>query len=350
MDTEAQGDTDVQPARNRTIVRVRRGLARGGIVLGIVVGVSAALALVFALWLNHSLSNITKVELNILEANRPPETDNGSLTFLLLGADSGTARNGEGTSILKDASSGTWPPGRHRSDATLLVQITADRSKAYVISLPRDSFVPIYDAQGVERQRGKINAALSLYGPSGAVSTLEHLSGLRIDHFAMVDWDGFGSITDALGGVTIGTATLDGSAALEYVRERYLLANGDLDRVKRQQNYLRALSSKMLEAGTLTNPLKLKRTLDAVTSSLAVDSDWTSGNMRSLGFSLRGIRRDDVVFLTIPTNGTADDPKAGSIVLLDERAGAAMFDAMRRDDMSTWVSRNDRLVLGERVD
>lgn len=180
----------------------------------------------FALVLNNSLGHVRRVPITLPDSVRPNPEKSAALNILMLGADAGTARNGAGTSILRDAASNNWPTGKYRSDATMLVHITADRKKAYVVSIPRDSYVKVYDSTGEPRQDTKINAALSLYGPSGAISTVENFTNLRIGHLAMVDWDGFESITDALGGVTVtvpgqGPTTLDGKAALTYVRERH---------------------------------------------------------------------------------------------------------------------------------
>lgn len=305
----------------------------------------------FAFVLNQSLSNIKKVPVTISEAKRPAADNGNALNILMLGADAGSARNGGGKSILDDAASTNWPTGKYRSDTTMLVHISADRKKAYVISIPRDSYVKVYDSTGEPRQDTKINAALSLYGPSGAISTVENFTSLRIDHLAMVDWDGFESITNALGGVTVtvpgqGTVNLKGTAALDYVRERYNLPNGDFDRVKRQQNFLRAIMTKLVDKGTLTNPLRLKKTLDSFTKNMAVDDDWSASGMRSLAFAMRDIRPGNVTFMTIPTKGTASDPIAGSIVVVDKAKSAELFKALRDDGVEGFLATNPDTKLG----
>lgn len=321
-------------------------------VVGIVAAISVVAAGAAALWLNSSLSNIRKIDVAISEENRPaPQAESSGMNILLLGADTGTARSGPGSSILKDAAAKTWPVGKYRSDATMLVHIDADREHAYVVSIPRDSYVPIHDQTGEKRDTTKINAALSIYGPSGALSTVENFSGLRIDHIAMVDWDGFKAITDAVGGVRLtvrgqGKTKMNGEEALDYVGERKKLPNGDFDRAKRQQNFLRALLTKVIERGTLYNPIKLKRTLDSMTRNVAVDDDWSTGAIRSLALTMRDVKPRDVTFLTIPTNGTDSDPIAGSIVVVDEAACQGLFDAMARDEMGAWVDANGKTKLG----
>ncbi len=305
----------------------------------------------FAFLLNSSLGNIERVPVTLNESVRPAPSDGEALNILLLGADAGSERNPGGNSILEDAASGKWPTGKYRSDATMLVHISADRKSTYVASIPRDSYVPVFDDTGKKRQSTKINAALSLYGPSGAISTVENLTGLRIDHLAMIDWDGFEDITDALGGVEIttageGTRELNGKEALDYVRERKTLPGGDFDRVRRQQNFLRSMLIAVIDKGTLTNPLKLRSTLSAITSNLAVDDDWSNSNIRGLAFSMRNTRPENITFMTIPTNGTSSDPVAGSIVNVDYELSDQLFQAMRDDSVDQFVDSNPELRLG----
>ncbi|MDR7085942.1 LCP family protein required for cell wall assembly [Aeromicrobium panaciterrae] len=306
---------------------------------------------VFAYMLNHSLTNIERVPVTLNESVRPAPDDSEALNILLLGADAGSERNPGGNSILEDAASGKWPTGKYRSDATMLVHISADRKTTYIASIPRDSYVPVFDDTGRQRENTKINAALSLYGPSGAISTVENLTGLRIDHLAMVDWDGFEDITNALGGVKIttaseGTRELNGKEALNYVRERYSVPGGDFGRVKRQQNFLRSMMIAILDRGTLTNPLKLRSTLSAITNNIAVDEDWSNSSIRSLAISMRSTRANDVTFMTIPTNGTGTDPVAGSIVNVDYELSDQLFQAMRDDTVGAFVDSNPDLLLG----
>lgn len=336
------------PGRRRAETPKRRSRLKSfGLVALIATVVLGLLALVLALWLNSSLGKIERVEITVPEAARPVDTGDGT-TILLLGADSGTERGGN---ILADAASGQWPAGKYRSDATMLLHIDEAKDQAYLVSIPRDTFVPVLDETGTDTGNNKINAALSLHGMSGAVATVERLSNLRVDHVAMVDWDGFRAITDALGGVPISVGgepptTFNGQEALAYVRERYNLPNGDFDRVKRQQNFLRSASTEVLAGSTIANPIKLKNVLDSITSNLAVDAGWSNGQIRSFALSLRSLRPDDISFMTLPTSGTASDPRAGSIVVLDQTGAAALFDAMRADQMSTWVANNRASLLG----
>jgi LCP family protein required for cell wall assembly len=274
----------------------------------------------------------------------------GAVNILLLGSDSRVSA-GDPTQ---------WSAGAQRTDAIMILHISADRTNASVMSIPRDSWVEI-PGHGMN----KINAGFSFGGPTLMVRTIESVSDIRIDHVVIVDFDGFKDITDALGGVTItvpetvssfqgtieaGTYTMDGETALTYVRQRYNLPGGDFDRVHRQQNWIRAVANKMLSTGTLKNPVKLNNALNALTKSIATDDDFSIEDMQSLAMSLRSIRANDVDFFTVPVKGTGWNPDhTQSIVILDEQADAELFEAVRSDDVPAWIESSDADVLGATV-
>lgn len=289
----------------------------------------------------------------IPDASRPQTDPNAgdAVNILMLGSDSRVSAG--------DPSQ--WEAGAQRTDAIMLLHLTADRKSAYVMSIPRDSWVnvPGHDTN-------KINSAFSFGGPSLMVQTIEKLTGVRIDHVAIVDFEGFKQITDALGGVTItvpktaasskqstikaGTYTMDGETALTYVRQRYNLPGGDFDRVKRQQNWIRAVMVKLMSQGTLTNPFKLNNAMNALTKSLSVDDAFTSEEMRSLALSARSLRAGDVTFFTVPVAGTGWSPDhTQSIVKLDKEADADLFEAIRKDTIDTWMTSNTSNTLGNTV-
>jgi LCP family protein required for cell wall assembly len=284
----------------------------------------------------------------IPQASRPAAAPGDATNILLLGSDSRvSAGNPE-----------DWARGAQRTDAIMIAHIPADRSGAQIVSIPRDSWV---DIPGFPKS--KINAAYSYGGPALMVQTVEQLTKVRIDHVVVVDFTGFQSITDALGGVTINVAKatkdersefvagpqrMDGKTALNYVRQRHNLPGGDFDRVKRHQNWVRAVARETLDKGTLGNPFQLNAVLDGLTRSIAADDGFSVGEMRSLAVSMRNARADDLSFLTAPVKGTGMAGKQ-SIVVLDAAKDAALWKALASDTMTPWLSANGDELLPNSV-
>lgn len=158
--------------------------------------------------------------------------------------------------------------GEGRSDVLMLAHVPPARDKVYVISFPRDMWVQI-PGHGM----GKINAAFAHGGPALTTRTLEALVGVRMDHAVRIDYDGFVGLTTELGGVTVdnrvestkqgasavyhwpaGPVTLQGEEALNYVRQRHGLPQGDLDRAERQRAMVRAILGKLMSRDVLADP------------------------------------------------------------------------------------------------
>lgn len=376
MDDSADGELFGEPAGSSEPFRADRGSAgwkRPGFLrrhkalttLLALFALLAVLAVGGILFVNSKLGQIEHVPITLPEAGRPakqPSADGGEpLNILLAGAD-----NGNGPSISAAIADGSWTPGEHRSDTIIILHISGDRKSAFLISVPRDSYVKTYDDKGHYVGTHKINAAFSLYGPSSYVSTLEHLTGVRMDHLAIIDWDGFENLTDALGGVKIyvpqtvqdsttgvwrkGFHYMFGAEALRYVRTRHGLAGGDFDRIRRQQNFLRVLMSQVLSKGTLTNPLTLSHVLDAATTNLTVDSDWSSGDLRNLALSLRNLRTSDITFLSAPIAADWNRyvPGDGDVVLLDDKQCQQLWQSLANDSVAAYASAHPADQLPDR--
>lgn len=241
---------------------------------------------------------------------RPPESPghDGGTTFLLVGVDSRSERPTTGS----DATARLWKYGAQRSDTLMLVHLSGDERSASTLSLPRDSWVAI-PGHG----SAKINAAFSWGGPPLLIRTVEQLTGIRVDHFGVIDWHGFRSLTDAVGGVpvtiahdtydpeqdrhfTAGTHVLNGEQALAYVRQRHGLPGGELDRIERQQQFLRSLVGRIGNSVGITDPLGTDRMLDAITGAVSVDDRMSNGDLRSLAFGLRHLSSENTRFATAP--------------------------------------------------
>jgi len=329
----------VQPqrSRRRRILKVLAIIAAVGLV-GVValVGVTAYYANKY----DNNVDRIDGVFAEIPESTRPVKPIDTGQNYLLVGSD--IRAKGPTTGSAAPSSGGGL------SDVLMIIHVTADKKAAYVISIPRDSWV---DIPG-RNKKYKINGAYSLGGPPLVVRTVEALTGIRIDHYLAIDMRGFSAMTDAVGGVDInvpidsydsingkrwkaGRQRMDGETALLFVRQRYGLPNSDFDRIKHQHLFLQALMAKTTDSGQLGNPVKLTRLLNAVTSSLSVDSGLSSGGLRSLAFSLRGLRGNAVQFLTVPVKGFGRVGQA-AVVFLDPVRGEVLYQAVRIDNMGAY--------------
>ncbi|WP_380279132.1 LCP family protein [Kitasatospora purpeofusca] len=250
-----------------------------------------------------------------LEAERPSRTAGarGAENLLLIGSDDRTGAN---------ASYGT--AGGQRSDTTILLHLAADRRHATAVSIPRDVMVSVPACEKPDGTRSRpalmqFNTAFETGGPACSIRTVEQLSGIRIDHYVIIDFTGFKRMVDAVDGVEVcvpqpihdkdakldlsaGRQTLHGEQALGYVRARETLGDGsDTQRMGRQQQFLAALIRKAQSQDVLLNPTKLWPVLDAATSSVRADGGLSSlGALYDLTQDLRGIPSADVTFLTAP--------------------------------------------------
>jgi LCP family protein required for cell wall assembly len=243
----------------------------------------------------------------------------------------------------------TQDGGGSNTDTMMILHIPADGNSATVISLPRDSWVSI-PGHG----KDKLNAAFALGGgangdPAGGarllIQTVQNLTGLTINHWVRVSLLGFYNIAQALGPIQVclnhavndpysqadfpaGVSTLNAHQALAFVRQRHGLPRGDLDRVVRQQYFLSVEAHKFLSAGTLLNPAKLSRVLDAVSSSLETDPGL---NFLTLAAQLRGLTGGKIHSATIPISGTPTiyvRGRAVSVVQVDMAAMAAFTQSL----------------------
>jgi LCP family protein required for cell wall assembly len=292
--------------------------------------------------------------------NRPPKPTHGpaadAVNILLLGTD----RRSDVPTTGDNARADAWVPGAQRADAMLLVHIDGDRSGASVISFPRDSWVDL-----PHRGYDKINAAYSYGGPSLAVETVEKLTQVRIDHLAVIDWAGIRALTDAMGGVdvtvpetvydsarditwTAGEHHLDGQEALNYVGQRHGLPNGDLDRTKRQQNYLRIVMGDALSRLSGDGIWDVYKLLRVMTSNVSVDAEWGTKAMASLAWSLRDLDDANVAFLNAPVSGLGYEG-AASVVYLDRPACSQLWSAVRADEVGKWLKGHQDALLTDTV-
>jgi LCP family protein required for cell wall assembly len=245
------------------------------------------------------------------------------LNILVMGSDSREGKNNI------DGLTG----GGQRSDTTILLHLSADRKRAYGISIPRDSMVDRPDCKAPDgsaipgADNVMWNEAFGLGGPACTIQQFEQLTGVHLDHFVVVNFEGFQGMVDAIGGVEVcipepivdpkhginieaGTRKIKGKEALNYVRERYVVGNGsDIGRMKRQQAFIASMAHQVVTAGTLARPDRLVRFLDSATKSLTVDPGLKNVvKIAELGIQFKGIGLDKIQFITTPNMPDPADP------------------------------------------
>ena len=344
-------DTDTSPAESRprrrksgtkTARNVLIGFTAVVVVVGLVCGI-------YLFNLAQTFNNgTTKIDSAFPEeSTRPqkvePVSGPGPMNILVMGSDTrGTDQVDLETSAATD----------QRSDTLMLVHIPADRKNVYAVSLMRDLWV---DIPG--KGESKINSALAYGGVPMVVQTVESLFKQRIDHVAMVDFEGFKGLTDALGGVevdvkipfapasgpmkghyyTAGKQTLNGDEALAFVRERKSFSDGDYQRVRNQQVYLKSIISKVIARDTLTNPVTINNMVSAVSPYVSVDKGFDAAAIGTLAVSLKDLRANDTVMFTLPTLGTGTSADGQSIVVADTQAISDIAAALSKDQLYTYV-------------
>jgi LCP family protein required for cell wall assembly len=274
----------------------------------------------------------------------------GSLNFLLVGTDS---RSGQPTS--DDDVPVDVGHGSRRSDVLMLARLSGDRSTAAVTSIPRDSWV---DIPGVGRD--KVDEAYVRGGPALLVRTVEDLTGIRINHFGVIDFAGIRPMVDAVGGIDVGidyrvdadgirfhpgVNHLDGLAASAYVRPRTGPAGGDLDRAERQQTALRALVARVAEQNTLSNPADTYRLLQAASESVSVDDTLDNDDLRSVASALHDLKPTNITFVRAPV---AEFGREGgsSVVHLDPARSAELWAALENDRVADYSAAHPAEALG----
>ena len=329
--TQTDG-VDEPQRRRRTLKRVLISLGVLSLVLALLVG--GAAWFLTERWAGN-IDRVSDVFEELDDDARPapatPVQGGGEpVTFLLVGSD--TRAEGE---------EGVAPGGR--SDAIMIARFSGDREHAQVISIPRDSWV---DIPG--RGLNKINASYAFGGPSLLIQTVEQLTQVRIDHYVAIDFEGLIQVTDELGGVDVvvaetttngeftfteGVNHLDGEKVQSYLAQRKNLPGGDFDRVKRQQQYLQAMFSKLFSSDTFTDPGRLDAAMRTVTSAVTIDDSLGNADLLRLAYSLRGLTPENVEFFTAPVLGTGMEG-AASVVYLDGATGDRMWEYLRNDSLA----------------
>lgn len=304
-------DTDWLPASGPPPRRRRIGRLVGrtvAVVLCFAIGV--ALAFGALVWQGgHELIG-TRIALDTL--GQPPVSEGASepqglseaKTVLLVGDDSADDLSPQFRGLATGERAG------HRTDTIMVLRIDPQGGKITGINFPRDMLVTLCDGS-----RQRINAALFVGGPDCLVETVRDVSGVRIDHFVQVNFEGFVKIVNAVEGVPIyleepmrdqkahvdlpkGCVVLDGRSALGFVRTRL---DNDFGRIARQQRFLKELADRATSLSVLANPVRVFQLVDSMGELLTVDDGLSLSTMRQIALTLRNVESDDISLATIPT-------------------------------------------------
>ena len=317
------------------------------VVAGVLLAVLGTAAVVSYSAYRSLNSNITTIDPTAGLGDVRPAKENSALNVLAIGSDT---REGANNVIGGDS------PGL--ADTTMVVHVSADNTWAAGVSIPRDSMVQMPDCVGpdgriVPGALRQFNAAYPIGGPVCVQRTVESLTGLRIDHFVVVDFVGFVDMVDAVGGVTVyipepisdpnskiyfeaGCQTLDGTQALDFVRVRKGVGGGDgsdTGRIERQQAFLASLIQEVTSSGVLFNPVELYDFLDAATRSVTTDTGLGSiRSMASVAVRVREVGLESIEFTTVPWEVYPPNPNR---VQWAQPAADEMWASLRADEPLT---------------
>jgi LCP family protein required for cell wall assembly len=292
------------------------------------------------------------------------------INILVIGTD---ARTGAGNTGYGDAGS------VGHADTTILFHVSKDRSNATALSIPRDLITDIPDCQtktpngtskiipGTENQRFNTSLGQDGRDPGCTMKTVEGITGLKVDHFMMADFNAVKELSTAVGGVEVcvahavndpkshlklpkGTSLVEGEQALAFVRTRHAFGNqSDLTRIQTQQQFLGSLLRKMKSGSTLTSISKLTGLAEAATKALTVDSGIGSiSKLSGLAKELAKVNPKNITFATVPVlDNPAEVVKA--TVVVNESQAKPLFAMMQNDTSLTAVKQQKKAAASKQA-
>ncbi|MEV6795091.1 LCP family protein [Streptomyces sp. NPDC051320] len=340
----------------------------GGVMAFVLVSGSVGAYLLY----EHFQGNIKTVD---VVGGTNGSTANQAVNILLIGTDKRTGKGNEGYGDKGSVG---------HADTNILFHVSKDRTNATALSIPRDLITDIPDCPTKQpdgsvktipgTQQVRFNTSLGQDGrdPGCTMATVKKITGLKVDHFMMADFNAIKTLSTAVGGVEVcvahpvddkeshlklpeGKSVVKGEQALAFVRTRHSFGNqGDLDRIKVQQQFLSSLIRKMTSGDMLTSPTKLYKLADAATKALTVDSQIGSiSKLKSLALDLKKVNPKNVTFTTLPV---LDNPaeKVHATVVINPTLADPLFSMMHDDVSLTEVkqkanaakSKQDALLKG----
>jgi LCP family protein required for cell wall assembly len=344
-DDEYDDDTGGYEPRGRRGRGSRRRRIVGWIAVITTVLVTGTSLVAYAAYLN-TLHSIETFSTSGLGSHRPPAYD-AAENILLVGSDSRAGSN--------EKFGGRFVQGQ-RSDTMLIVHIRPHHKGAVVVSLPRDSEVPVlackadtkhgYQGQpAVPGQTEMLNSTFAIGGPLCLWRTVEQETGIRIDHYVGLTFWGFINVINDIGGVNVclpksihdpksglnlsaGRHHVKGFEALAFWRERYVGEGSDLQRIQRQQYLMAGLMQEVKTGSLLSNYPRMYKVLRDTAHALTVDQGLSLSDMVSLAENLRTLTSQSVRFITVPNQ---PDPNNQNRVVWSQPQANRLFHAIEHD-------------------
>ncbi|MFE9307999.1 LCP family protein [Streptomyces sp. NPDC088353] len=311
--------------------------------------------------LKHLEGNVTTTDVG--SAAKNGFSKNEAFNILIIGTDKRTGAGNEGYGDKGSVG---------HADTNVLLHVAKDRTNATALSIPRDLIVDVPDCPTKQPDGStkvipgtagvRFNTSLGQDGrdPGCTMRTVKEVTGIQPDHFMMADFNAVKTLTTAVGGVDVclkhavkdkdshldlpaGESTVEGEQALAFVRTRHAWGNqGDLDRIKVQQQFLSSLMRKMASGDTLTDPSKLYDLADAATKALTVDTGIGKvSTLKDVALELKKVPTKNITFLTTPV---LDNPaeKVHATVVVDKNTAPQVFDAINNDVSFTEVKKKKK--------
>jgi LCP family protein required for cell wall assembly len=300
--------------------------------------------------------------------HRPPVYSTNSLNILVYGDDSRAGLTPHEQYILR-----TGHDQSDNTDTIMLVHISPGRQRVTVMSIPRDTMVPMYQCDSGPGYTGQqadpnaavqINALLQIGGPTCLWKTVEQVTGIRIDHFIGIGMLGFVKVVDDLGGVNVcvpfkvndpvsglnlnsGEHHINGIQALAFWRTREDIGNGsDLERIQRDQFMSAQVVKGVLHSGLLSNPIRLVNVVTDAAASMTTDTGMTVSDLLQIGESVHSLSSQNVQFITVPNEPWTQNPNR--VQFLQPQA-SQVFAAIARDKTLPKVSATPSSSGGAQV-
>ncbi|MEV5787010.1 LCP family protein [Streptomyces sp. NPDC048448] len=352
------------PGRRRTRTKPRKSKAKkvllwtGGSMAFVLVAVSAA----GYLYLKHLEGNVSTTDVGT--AGKKGFSKDEAFNVLIIGTDKRTGKGNEGYG---DANS------VGHADTNILLHVSKDRTNATALSIPRDLITNVPDCPtkqpdgstkvvpGTENVRFNISLGQDGRDPGCTMRTVKELTGISVDHFMMADFNAVKTLTTAVQGVDVclahpvndkdshlklpaGKSKVEGEQALAFVRTRHSWGNeGDLDRIKVQQQFLASLMRKMSSSDTLTSPTKLISLAEAATKALTVDTGIGNvSTLKDVALELKKVPPKNISFMTVPVLDNPADGTVHKTVIVNPAAAPDVFDAIKNDVSFTEVKKKEK--------